>query len=117
MLTRDQILAADDRKSEVVQVPEWGGSVTVAAMSGAARDAWEASLVIRKGTKVEPNMQNMRARLVAACVVDEAGALMFSSADVEALGQKSGAALERVCKVAQRMNALTDGDMEAAKGN
>jgi len=117
MLTRDQILAVKDRKTETVSVPEWGGSVLVTAMSGAARDAWEASLITRKGNKVETNLQNMRARLVAACVVDQSGALLFSDADIEALGQKSGAALERVCKVAQRLNGLTDGDLEAAKGN
>lgn len=117
MLTREQILGADDRSREVVQVPEWGGEVTVAAMTGAARDAWEQSMVVRQGGKVVPNLANMRARLVAACVVDAAGQRLFTDADIVALGEKSGGALERVCRVAQRLNALTDGALEAAKGN
>lgn len=117
MLTKEQILSAADRKTEEVAVPEWGGSVLVATMSGAARDAWEASLVTRKGAKVETNTTNMRARLVAACVVDESGAQVFSAEDIDALGQKSGAALERVCRVAQRLNALTGAELESAKGN
>lgn len=117
MLTREQILSASDRNSESVDVPEWGGSVLVSAMSGVARDAWEQSLVVRKAGKVEPNMANMRARLVAACLVDSTGARLFGDADIAALGEKSCAALERVCKVAQRLNGLTDQELETAKGN
>lgn len=117
MLTRDQILAVNDRQTETVAVPEWGGDVLVSIMSGAARDAWEAGLVTRKGNKAEPNLQNMRARLVAACVVDQDGNRLFSDADADALGSKSSAALDRVCKVAQRLNGLTDDELEAAKGN
>jgi hypothetical protein len=116
-LNRDQILEASDLKTETVEVPEWGGDVIVARMSGAARDAWESGLIIRDGKKVTPNMENMRARLVAATVVDEAGNALFTEKDVAALGRKSGAALDRICKVAQRINGLTDKELEDAKGN
>ena len=117
ILTRDAILAAVDIKTETVAVPEWGGEVLVGAMNGAARDEWEQSLIRRVGSKSEPNLANVRARLVAATVVDENGQRMFSADDVEALGQKSSAALERVCKVAQRLNGLGDADLEELKGN
>lgn len=116
-LSRDQILSADDRKSRAVAVPEWGGEVLVSTMSGSARDAWEQSLLTRRNGKTEPNMENMRARLVAATVVDEAGQRLFSDADVEALGRKSAAALERVCKVAQSLNAIGEAELEDLKGN
>ena len=33
LLTRDEILAADDIKTEDVEVPEWGGDVRVSVMS------------------------------------------------------------------------------------
>lgn len=117
MLTRDQILGANDRKRETVQVPEWGGEIDVISMSGSARDAWEQSLVVRKGSKVEQNLGNMRARLVAACAVDDQGNRIFTDEDAVALGEKSAIALERVCRVAQRLNGLTDNDLEVAKGN
>lgn len=112
-LNRDQILEADDLKREEVKVPQWGGSVLVSTMNGKARDAWEQSLVNGKGV----NMENIRARLVAYTVVDENGNRIFSDADIEALGRKSGAALERVVKVAQRLNKLSDQDLEDVKGN
>lgn len=117
MLSREQILGADDSRRETVQVPEWGGEVVIAAMSGAARDAWEQSLVIRKGAKVEQNLANMRARLVAVCAVDADGKRLFTDDDAIALGEKSAAALERLCRVAQRLNGLTDKELEVAKGN
>lgn len=114
MLTRDDILKAKDRQTETVSVPEWGGDVLVAAMSGTQRDRFEAGIVNAEG-KVE--MRNMRAKLVAACVVDENGQAIFSDADIEALGGKSAAALERVVKVAQRINKMGIQDLEDLQGN
>lgn len=117
VLTRAAILAAADIKTQTVAVPEWGGEVLVGSMNGQARDEWEQSLISRAGGKSEPNLANVRARLVAATVVDEDGNRIFTAADVEALGKKSSAALERVCKVAQRLNGLGDADLEELKGN
>lgn len=117
ILSREAILGSSDLKTETVAVPEWGGEVLVAAMSGEARDAWEQELVIREGNRTRANLVNVRARLVAATVVDEQGKRLFSAADMEALGAKSASALDRVCKVAQRLNGMTDAELEDAKGN
>ncbi len=95
-LTRDEILGAVDLKVVEVAVPEWGGTVRVSMMTGTERDAFEAETVVRKGKRVEVNMVNMRARLVARTVVDEKGARVFSDGDVEGLAAKSAAALDRV---------------------
>ena len=113
LLSREAILKASDLKTQDVNVPEWGGSVRVACMTGTMRDAWEQSLL--KGGKT--SLENARATLVAASVVDEAGNPLFTSADVEALGRKSAAALDRICKAAQKLNRLTDADLEDVKGN
>lgn len=113
MLTRDQILAAQDRKFEDVDVPEWGGKVRVGTMTGAQRDAFEASLVVNG----KADVSNARAKLVAVCLVNEKGAPLFSAADIDALGQKSSAALTRVADVARRLNRIGEDELEAAKGN
>jgi len=34
ILSRDAILGSDDLKKEVVSVPEWGGEVVIATMTG-----------------------------------------------------------------------------------
>lgn len=115
ILTKEAILSAEDLAKELVSVPEWGGEVYIASMTGAARDAWEQSLLNKGGGEV--NMQNLRARLVAYTAVDEKGNRLFSDKEAKALGEKSAKALERCVKVAQRLNGLTDSDMEEAKGN
>jgi hypothetical protein len=114
-LNREAILAAQDLPREEVQVPEWGGSVWISAMSGAARDEWEDSLQAPPGEKV--NLSNIRARLVCFTAVDEAGKRLFSLKDAEALGAKSGKALARCAKVAQRLSGIGAGAHEAARGN
>ena len=117
MLNRDAILGADDLLTETVAVPEWGGEVIVKTLTGAERDAWEAANVVGTGKKAHVEMGNIRARLVAAAVVDEAGALVFTAADAEALGGKSAAALDRVFAVAMRLNGLSDRDIEDLSKN
>lgn len=116
-LTRDAILGAADLATEEVPVPEWGGVVLVRGLSGAQRDAYEASIVKNVGGKPKMDMENMRAKLVALCVVDDAGSPLFTMADVEALGRKSGAVLQRVFVVAQRLSGLATEDVEEAAKN
>ena len=120
MSLRDDILGRDDLPVEVVSVPEWGMDVRVRALSGTERDAYEASCMRRsgpKGEKVEMSFENIRARLVARSVVDEAGARVFTDADVAALGGKNAAALNRLFEVAQRLSGLRGEDIEELVGN
>jgi hypothetical protein len=114
MLTREQILALDDLKREEVKVPEWGGTVFVAMMSGAARDEWELSLLNDKG---KANLTDARAKLAAACVVDEKGKRLFSTGDIAALSQRSSVALDRIVNAARRLNRLGEREFEEALGN
>lgn len=118
ILSKDQILEANDLTSEEVQVAEWGGSVKVRTMTGSDRDAFEQSMVIvgHDGSR-KPDMSNMRAKLVALTVVDDSGNLLFVPADIPMLAKKSAAALERVFDVAQRINGLGVKAEDAAEKN
>ncbi len=111
-LTRDEILGADDLKTESVDVPEWGGSVFVRELTGAERDTWEASVVKTNGTKVTIDSQNMRAKLVALCVVDGDGKRVFTAKDAKELGAKSAAALDRVVDAARRLSRIGEDELE-----
>ena len=115
LLSRDAILAVVDLPMELVSVPEWGGEVNVRGLDGKDRDAFEASLVMQNGEAV--NLANIRARLAALCIVDEAGERLFSDADMAALGRKSGAALDRVFSVAQRLSGMSDAAVKELQGN
>jgi hypothetical protein len=112
MLTREAILSADDLKSECVSVPEWGGEVTVRELTATDRDEFEASVVTTNGTKVSYDAKNMTAKLVALSIVDDAGARMFSDADIHALGRKSAGALKRVFNVAQKLSRIGEDELE-----
>lgn len=119
---RDQILGRQDLPVEVIAVPEWGMDVRVRALTGTERDAYEASTLKAKpgkdgATELEPSFENMRANLVARCVVDEEGHRVFSDADVPAVGGKSGAVLSRLFEACQRMNGLRPQDFEESLGN
>lgn len=117
LLNRDAILSAEDLEKELVHVPEWGGHVYVRALTGAERDAFEASMVDQRGRDRKMNLKNLRARLCALTICDEEGNRLFSDADVEALGRKSAAALTRVFAVAQRLSGLTQDDVDELAGN
>ena len=114
LLTKDQILKQDDLKSEIVSVPEWGGDVRVCTMSGFARDRFEAGITGKNGGM---NMQNIRAKLAAATITDEEGKLLFDEGDIIKLGNKSCAALDRVFAAAQRLNLITNDDVEVLAKN
>jgi hypothetical protein len=118
LLSREQILGADDRRTEDVAVPEWGGTVRVRALSGAERDAYEASIVtVRPDGSSRVSLKNLRGRLVSLSVVDEEGNRVFSEEDAVALGEKSASALERVFDVARRLSGLSEDDVaELAEG-
>ena len=84
-------------------------------MTGVARDAWEQSLI--GDGKGKMDLANVSARLLAYAAVDEKGERLFSDKDAEALGRRSAKALKRCVKVIQKLNAITDSDLEDAKGN
>jgi hypothetical protein len=119
ILSKSQILQAVDIKTSEVAVPEWGGDVLVREFSGADRDAFESSMVrINAEGQRETDLSNMRAKLVAMCLVDhETGERMFSDAELALLGKKSAAALQRVFEVAQRLNGLSADDVKDAEKN
>jgi len=112
ILTRDEILQAQDLETVEVAVPEWGGVVRVRGLTGAERDALEA-----EAAELRRPLDNFRARYVARCIVDENGERIFSDEDIEALGRKSAAALNRVFEAAVRLSALTEEDVEALEKN
>lgn len=112
LLNRDQILNADDMTFRDVPVPEWGGDVRIKMLSASERDKFEASTVIIKRGQQKMNVENIRARFLSMCIVNEQGELEFTPADIPLLGKKSSAALQRVWNVAQELNAVTDHDIE-----
>lgn len=118
LLGRDAILGQKALTFEDVDVPEWGGTVRVRALTARERDEYEAEQVdFRNPKKPTIDLRNTRARLVALCAVDENGERLFSRKDVEALGEVSSTALDRVFRVAKRLSGLDETQEAAAKNS
>ncbi len=117
LLTRDAILGASDIKTEDVSVPEWGGTVRVKGLTAAQRDQVEAKAVSARGSSMQLNLVGMRAHMAALAIVGEDGKALFTQADITALGEKSGAALDRVFEVVTRLSGMSDNDVEELTKN
>lgn len=112
LLSKAQILQADDNAYEDVDVPEWGGQVRIRSLSGIERDKYEKSLIRQRNGQMEQVIDFATARLVAWAAVDENNSRLFNGEDeVKELATKSSAALQRCFNVAARLAGLTESDI------
>jgi hypothetical protein len=92
-----------------VEIPEWGGFVTVQEMSAAQRDEFdEFVLTMRESNKV----QGLRTKVVSICVVDEEGKRVFTELDVPDLQKQSAKVIGKVADAAMKLSGLSDEDVE-----
>jgi len=114
LLTKEQILTADDLKSVDVEVPEWGGSVRVRALTGADRDSIQSLFINPDGTKkdISQVMNVMKLHAIGKSMVDESGARLFTDDEIAALAKKSGAALDRVFAATEKLSAVAGGESD-----
>lgn len=116
-LSGEAILAVDDVRLERVEVPEWGGAVHVRTMLGEHRDLFEQDVQQFKREDDAAPIPNAKARLLVWTLCDAAGQLLFRPDQVEALGKKNAAALQRCFDVAVRLNGLDQQTVEALRKN
>ena len=119
VLSRADILNADDTRIEDVDVPEWGGVVRIRGLKGSERDAYEASIMRHNDETGQfiPTLENARAKLVVKSAVDEEGKPLFKEADLFDLGQKSASALQRVWNKARELSGLSEDDVKSLVKN
>jgi hypothetical protein len=115
LLSRDAILAVSDIAYKNVPVPEWGGEVRLRAISAASRDDLEQAAY--DANKNNKQFRNLRARMLSLCIVDENGKQIFSDTDIEALGEKSAAAVDRLYAASLKLNAMSVEDIKELEKN
>lgn len=119
-LNRSQILESDDLQRVEVEVPEWGGTLLVRELTGRERGQLEAGSLRQQGSGVawQPqSLETVRARVVAMAAIDENGAPLFTLTDIQALGAKSGRALERVFDVVAGISGMGQDEIEELTAN
>jgi hypothetical protein len=119
ILSKEQILAADRKRTVDVPVKEWGGSVRLQELSASDRDMWESEsfLVAADGASARFNPKHARARLVVRCIVDDIGRRMFADDEVAAIGSLSASTVQKLFNAARKLNAISEGDMKELEGN
>lgn len=118
VLSKQDILSADDLARERVNVPEWDGDVFVRMMTGKEREIFEQSVMDANGEIDYTKSHDVFPRLVALTTTDEAGTLLFDrNGDIDALAAKGVRALHRVASVALRLNALTEDEKKEMAAN
>ncbi len=105
-----------DLPSERVEVPELGADnyVIVKGLTGAQRDAYEKAMWITRGGK-RVLSDNVRAKLIAKCLVDETGARQYTDEDATAIGKIRGDVLERIFDACRRVSGMSDEALEEKK--
>ena len=119
-LSREETLSADDLETRDLYIPEWGGWLQIRTLTAAAKDELEIGMVLATTngkTGETRQLDNIRARFVAAAVVDGEGRKLYSDSDVEALGKKSAPALSRIFTAVQDMNGISEQDVEEMEKN
>jgi len=115
LLDKSAIFNADDSKTEDIEIPEWGGTVRVKAMTYAQRTKYLNS--ITKDENGEVNDNNIMAKLVIASVIDENGNYMFSNGDMNQLTKKNSSIIDRIGLVATNLAGLKQEKEEDAVKN
>lgn len=114
MLSREEILKCLDLPRQEVPVPEWGGSVTVRALTGTERDLYELWLADQRKQNC---LANVRAKFASLCVVTSEGRPLFTPLDVEALGQLDSAPLDRIFEAGRRLSRMNEDTEDVAKNS
>lgn len=111
LLNKESILAADDIKTEIIPVPEWGGDVKIKAMSVKEQLDFDEYLSKNAGP------HDMAFYLVVKSCVDESGSRLFTDEDVTLLHKKSSKPLMRIVEAIMSLNKQRDGDVEELAKN
>ena len=112
MSIRDKIRKAQDRASEIVEVPEWGVTVEVRSMTGTQR-----SQIVNALTGDEDNkMEALWGGMLVSCVYDpETGEAVFKEDDAEwLLNEKSSTVLDRLSNVCLQVAGIVEGAVDEA---
>lgn len=128
VMTREQILATPKvgyHEIDLSDIPGWG-NVRIKDLTAGERDRIEASCVVervvigkggKRKVKKETSLDGIRAKFVAACVVNDAGAMEFTADDVKALSNLNAQAIDRIFVTIQERNGLREEDLDELAGN
>ena len=91
-LSKDDIFKADDLPTKDIDIPEWGGTLTIRTLTGAERDQFESAFV----NQDQIDIRGLKARLIQLTVQNGDGQPMFTKADLQKINSKSASVIDRI---------------------
>ncbi len=115
MLSREEILTADDLPVLKVPTPEWGDKsfVFVRTLTAAEREEMRHFGTDKDGKQIP----NYLGRFIAAVLCDSKGNRIFEDSDAEELGGKNPTVMLRVNDAAQTHNKMGDEEGDETEKN
>lgn len=116
---RQTILEADDLVLEEFPAPEWNlpEGLFVKVLGGLERGMLEDRWFNRRQAGEHLDTHRIKGEVLVRTLCDASGECLYSEDDIEALGAKSSAVLDRAWQAARRLNHLTKQDIEEHAGN
>lgn len=106
LLSADQILRAEDKDFEDIDIPLWGGTVRIQALSAAQTIEFVDSL------KSPAAKKNSNTKIVLMSCVDAEGNFIFTKDQLAQLKEKSLKVLNQVANRCLILNELSDEEPE-----
>lgn len=131
LLSKDQILNANDIDTRDVEVPEWGGTVRVRALSLKEANEWRRGM-LKSVAKTDPKTRGITfeyqfneqlaelstIRMLAIACIDAQGNRLFDGPkDIEALSGKNPTPIKRCVDVIKEISGLGDDAADEAEKN
>lgn len=112
---KEKIQAAQDVKSERIEVPEWGVALEIRTMKAIDRARLLRTCMDDKGSVIGEKFQ--AGLIIASCFDPETGEKVFSEDDYDLLMEKSAGAIEHLAGLAMNISGLNRESLSAAEKN
>lgn len=114
---REGILAFRSKAGTVHKVTAFGGTVYFKEWTSEERDNFEGSLITGRGKGQRVSTANIRAKMFVRSVCDKDGKQIFSDEDAKEVGKLPAHEVEKVYAEIQKVNSVSDEDVEELAGN
>jgi hypothetical protein len=111
-MNREQILAKRSTRIVTVEVPEWGGTVHLRALTVGERDRLDQFVQDSK-----QKVSGFRSLVLSLCLCDADGNRLFADRQREEIDGLDASVVERLFAAAMPLAGLSQADVKAIEGN
>jgi len=101
ILTKEDILKANDIQIITFPVPEWNGEINLKEMNAYERDLFEEMIMGN-----EDSMKNLRVCVLTMCICDAEGNRFFDEKSIEELNKKSSLVVIKIFDKCKEINHI-----------